>query len=209
MLADGLTRWDASPLVVFAVLLAAGAVVSGTTDGTPHAVSLAVATALVVADLAWAVRLWRRTGSPDEEGTLSTLDGISLVEAPDVGGPSTPTTITSRTALAAALAWNGPDLVAVLVPRATRPFTRRYRVAVHLASRRRPYRVGVVPLAAEPRLVPLLERLDGTRSLVAVPARMEPAPRGPDVLVLALGGVEAAVEAATATPGAPGAAPRP
>ncbi len=169
-----LTRWEPMPFLVVLLLLLLTGVVRP--DGAPVLV-WALAAALV-ASLAWLVvslvRSTRRS-NPDQWGDLSSLDGIDVVDAPrrqrEVRAV-VPVDDTHRHQPAIELArlHGGAEQHAVLVPRASRWLSRRYRIGVQLVGGDRPRHAGFLRRDAEDRWVELLERLRDRGTFVRVPA---------------------------------------
>lgn len=169
-----LTRWEPMPFLVVLVLLLLTGVVRP--DGSPVLVWALVV--LLVAALAWLVfslvRSTRRA-NPDAWGDLSSLDGIELVEAPRREREVrtvVPVDDVHRHQPAIELArlHGGTEQSAVLVPRASRWLSRRYRIGVQLVGGDRPRHAGFLRRDAEDRWVELLERLRDRGTFVRVPA---------------------------------------
>jgi len=169
-----LTRWEPMPfLVVFVLLLLTGVV---RPDGAP--ILLWVLVALLLASLAWLVvslvRSTRRS-NPDQWGDLSSLDGIRLIDAPRREREVrtvVPVDDTQRHQPAIELArlHGGTEQHAVLVPRASRWLSRRYRIGVQLVGGDRPRHAGFLRRDAEERWVELLDGLRERGDYVRVPA---------------------------------------
>jgi len=169
-----LTRWEPMPfLVVFVLLLLTGVV---RPDGAP--ILLWVLVALLLASLAWLVvslvRSTRRS-NPDQWGDLSSLDGILLIDAPRREREVrtvVPVDDTQRHQPAIELArlHGGTEQHAVLVPRASRWLSRRYRIGVQLVGGDRPRHAGFLRRDAEERWVELLDGLRERGDYVRVPA---------------------------------------
>ena len=169
-----LTRWEPMPfLVVFVLLLLTGVV---RPDGAP--ILLWVLVALLLASLAWLVvslvRSTRRS-NPDQWGDLSSLDGILLIDAPRREREVrtvVPVEDTQRHQPAIELArlHGGTEQHAVLVPRASRWLSRRYRIGVQLVGGDRPRHAGFLRRDAEERWVELLDGLRERGDYVRVPA---------------------------------------
>ncbi len=192
-----LTRWEPMPfLTVLALLLLTGVV---RPDGAP--VLLWILVASLIASLAWLVvslvRSTRRAG-PDQWGDLSSLDGIRLVDAParerEVRAV-VPVDDVQRHQPAIELArlHGGPVQQAVLVPRASRWLSRRYRIGVQLTGGDRPRHAGFLRRDAEERWVELLDALGERGSYVRVPATVTGAdrPYGVELDLSGLGDLEA------------------
>jgi hypothetical protein len=169
-----LARWEPMPfLVVFVLLLLTGVV---RPDGAP--ILLWVLVALLLASLAWLVvslvRSTRRS-NPDQWGDLSSLDGILLIDAPRREREVrtvVPVDDTQRHQPAIELArlHGGTEQHAVLVPRASRWLSRRYRIGVQLVGGDRPRHAGFLRRDAEERWVELLDGLRERGDYVRVPA---------------------------------------
>lgn len=169
-----LIRWEPMPFLVVLVLLLLTGLVRP--DSAPVLIwGLAVA---LLASLAWlVVSLVRSTrpSNPDQWGDLSGLDGIDVVEAPrrqrEVRAV-VPVEDTHRHQAAIELArlHGGAEQSAVLVPRASRWLSRRYRIGVQLVGGDRPRHAGFLRRDAEDRWVELLERLRDRGTFVRVPA---------------------------------------
>ena len=190
-----LTRWEPMPfLVVFVLLLLTGVV---RPDGAP--ILLWVLVALLLASLAWLVvslvRSTRRS-NPDQWGDLSSLDGIRLIDAPRREREVrtvVPVDDTQRHQPAIELArlHGGTEQHAVLVPRASRWLSRRYRIGVQLVGGDRPRHAGFLGRASEDRWVELLDGLREDGRFVRVPALITGAarPYGVDLDLSGLDGV--------------------
>ncbi len=169
-----LTRWEPMPFLVVLVLLLLTGVVRP--DGSPVLVWALVV--LLVAALAWLVfslvRSTRRA-NPDAWGDLSSLDGIELVEAPRREREVrtvVPVDDVHRHQPAIELArlHGGTEQSAVLVPRASRWLSRRYRIGVQLVGGGRPRHAGFLRRDAENRWVELLDGLRDRGAFARVPA---------------------------------------
>jgi hypothetical protein len=168
------TRWEPMPFLVVLVLLLLTGVVRP--DGSPVLVwALAV---LLVASLVWLVfslaRSTRRS-NPDPWGDLSSLDDIELVDAPRREREVrtvVPVDDTHRHQPAIELArlHGGTEQPAVLVPRASRWLSRRYRIGVQLVGGDRPRHAGFLRRDAEDRWVELLDGLRDRGAFARVPA---------------------------------------
>lgn len=169
-------RWEPLPyLVLVALLVLTGAI--RPESGIGYAVLLA---AIVLAG-AWLVLGFvreRRMRNPDPMGDLTTLDGLDLVDAPSAGGDVrtvVPVADAQRHQAAIELArlHGGAEQHAVLVPRARRWLSPRYRIGVQLVGDRRPRHAGFVPEAADARWRDRLDALREEGRFVRVPARIE------------------------------------
>jgi hypothetical protein len=169
-----LIRWEPMPFLVVLVLLLLTGLVRP--DGPPVLVWGLVAA--LVASIAWlVVSLVRSTrrANPDQWGDLSSLDGIELVDAPrrqrEVRAV-VPVDDTQRHQPAIELArlHGGAEQHAVLVPRASRWLSRRYRIGVQLVGGDRPRHAGFLRRDAEERWIELLEHLRDRGAFARVPA---------------------------------------
>jgi hypothetical protein len=169
-----LLAWEPLPfLVLVGLLLLTGWI---RPDGPPAAFWLLVV--LVLAALAWLVlslvRASRRA-NPDQWGDLATLDGLDVVDAPhrerEVRAV-VPVEDANRHQAAIELArlYGGTEQHAVLVPRANRWLSRRYRIGVQLVGGDRPRHAGFLGSAAADRWVDLLDGLRERGTFVRVPA---------------------------------------
>lgn len=191
-----LTRWEPMPFLVVLVLLLLTGLVRP--DGPPVLVwGLVVA---LVASLAWlVVSLVRSTrrANPDQWGDLSSLDGIELVDAPQRQREVravVPVEDTHRHQPAIELArlHGGAEQHAVLVPRASRWLSRRYRIGVQLVGGDRPRHAGFLRRDAEERWIELLEQLRDRGAFARVPAIVTGAerPYGVELDLSGLGALE-------------------
>lgn len=172
-----LLAWEPTPYLLVLVLLVLTGIVR---PSSPAALYWPFQVALV-ASLAWLVvvlvRSGRRRSNPDQWGNLATLDGLEIVDSPGREREVrtvVPVTDVHRHQAAIDLAriHGGPDQHAVLVPRASRWLSKRYRVGVQLVGGDRPRHAGFLSDAAAE---PWTERLDalGLRgAYVRVPARI-------------------------------------
>ncbi|MDR5701064.1 hypothetical protein [Agromyces aerolatus] len=169
-----LLSWEPFPfLVVLALLLATGFV-------RPDAPAwlLWPFIALLVAAVAWlAIRFVRerRPSNPDRWGDLTTLDGLTVLEAPGV--ERTVRTVAPvddahrhQPAIDLARSRGGAEQAAVLVPRASRWLSPRYRVGVQLTGGDRPRHAGFLRPDAERRWSSVLDGLRADGEYVRVPA---------------------------------------
>lgn len=198
-----LTRWEPFPFLVLLVLLLLTGIVR---PDAPPALFWAFI-GLVVVALAWlvvsVVRSARR-GNPDQWGDLSTLDGLDVVDAPRRERQVrsvVPVEDTQRhqPAIDLALLHGGAEQEAVLVPRASRWLSLRYRIGVQLVGGDRPRHAGFLGRAADERWLELLDALRERGRYVRVPAIVTGASR-PHGVELDLSGLEA-LEAAEGVEG--------
>lgn len=169
-----LTRWEPFPFLVLLVLLLLTGVVR---PDAPPAVFWTFL-ALMIAALAWLVaslvRSVRRR-NPDRWGDLSTLDGLDVVDAPRRERQVrsvVPVDDAHRHQPAIELAQlhGGTEQQAVLVPRASRWLSPRYRIGVQLVGGDRPRHAGFLGRIAEDRWLDLLDGLAVRGRYVRVPA---------------------------------------
>jgi hypothetical protein len=169
-----LLAWEPFPLLVVIVLLLFTGVIRP--DAPP--VLFWPFVLVVLAALGWfvvsLVRATRRT-NPDQWGDLSSLDGLDVIDAPRqarVVRSVVPVEDTNRHQPAIELArlYGSPEQFAVLVPRASRWLSRRYRIGVQLVGGDRPRHAGFLGRIAEERWVELLDGLRERGAFVRVPA---------------------------------------
>ncbi|KRE26237.1 hypothetical protein [Agromyces sp. Soil535] len=169
-----LLAWEPFPLLVVIVLLLFTGVIRP--DAPP--VLFWPFVLVVLAALGWfvasLVRATRRT-NPDQWGDLSSLDGLDVIDAPRrerVVRSVVPVEDTNRHQPAIELArlFGGPEQHAVLVPRASRWLSRRYRIGVQLVGGDRPRHAGFLGRVAEERWVELLDGMRERGAFVRVPA---------------------------------------
>ncbi|WP_353828889.1 hypothetical protein [Agromyces sp. SYSU T0242] len=191
-----LLRWEPLPyLVLVALLVLTGAV---RPEAGPW---YAVLVAAIVAAGAWVLLLFlreRRMRNPDPMGDLEDLEALELVDAE-------PVTADVRTVVPVADAQRhqpGIDLArlhggaeqhAVLVPRARRWLSPKYRIGVQLVGDGRPRHAGFLGDAADEKW---RDRLDAERErgrYARVPARITGASR-PHGVELDLSGLAAALD---------------
>ncbi len=106
-----------------------------------------VAVLAALAWLIWSLVRASRRANPDQWGDLTTTDGLELVDAP--GRPRDVRTVVPvddanrhQPAIELARLYGGAEQHAVLVPRASRWMSRRYRVGVQLVGGDRPRHAG-------------------------------------------------------------------
>ncbi|MFC9560413.1 hypothetical protein [Agromyces sp. NPDC056965] len=187
--------WEPLPyLVVFVLLLLTGVV---RPDGPPWL--LWPFLAILAAAVAWLilglglVRGSRRS-NPDQWGDLTTLDGLELVDAVRVERAVravAPVADVHRHQPAIELArlHGGAEQHAVLVPRASRWLSRRYRIGVQLVGGDRPRHAGFLSPAADDRWRELLDGMRERGAYVRVPALITGGSR-PHGVELDLSGLE-------------------
>ncbi|RNB44180.1 hypothetical protein EDM22_17700 [Agromyces tardus] len=191
-----LGRWEPLPYLVLVLLLVATSFIRP--NSAPWAYWPLVA--LIVAALAWLVVLTlgeRRQRNPDPLGDLTSLDGLELLDAEPVPGEVravVPVADVERhqSSIDLARIHGGPEQHAVLVPRARRWLSRRYRVGVQLLGDPKPRHAGFLKPDADDRW---RDRLDAARErgvFVRVPARITGASR-PHGVELDLTGLDAAL----------------
>jgi hypothetical protein len=187
-----LLRWEPFPFLVLLVLLLLTGVVRP--DGPQVPFWLLVAA--ILAALGWLVvslvSASRRT-NPDQWGDLVSLEGITIVDAPHFDRRVrmvVPVEDAQRHQPAIELArlYGGTEQHAVLVPRASRWMSRRYRIGVQLVGGDRPRHAGFLGHAAQERWVDLLDEMRGRGEYVRVPSVVTGASR-PYGVELDLGGL--------------------
>ncbi|WP_136708803.1 hypothetical protein [Agromyces sp. H66] len=193
-----LLSWEPLPYLVLLVLL----VLTGVVRPDAPPVLFWGLIALIVAALAWLiaalVRSTRRE-NPDRWGDLSTLDGLDVVDAArrerDVR-TVVPVDDAQRhqSAIELARLAGGAEQHAVLVPRASRWLSRRYRVGVQLVGGDRPRHAGFLGPASADRWTELLDDLREHGRYVRVPALVTGAAR-PFGVELDLSGLEGLADA--------------
>ncbi|MBM7831010.1 hypothetical protein JOE59_001715 [Agromyces cerinus] len=169
-----LLAWEPFPyLVVFVLLLLTGVV---RPEGPPWLLwpFLAILAAAVAWLIVGLVRGSRRS-NPDQWGDLTSLDGLELVDAERVerGVRAVAPVVDEhrhQPAIELARLHGGPEQHAVLVPRASRWLSRRYRIGVQLVGGDRPRHAGFLSGAADDRWRDLLDGLRERGRYVRVPA---------------------------------------
>ena len=188
-----LLQWEPLPFLVLLVLLLLTGPIRP--DGPP--VPFWILVVLVVVAIGWLVASLvggSRRRNPDQWGDLSTLEGLDVVDAPrrerEVRSV-VPVDDAQRHQPAIELArlYGGTEQYAVLVPRASRWMSRRYRIGVQLVGGDRPRHAGFLGRAAEERWVDLLDGLRERDAYVRVPAIVTGASR-PYGVELDLSGLE-------------------
>ncbi|MRG61373.1 hypothetical protein GE115_16065 [Agromyces sp. CFH 90414] len=193
-----LLRWEPFPyLVVFVLLLATGFIRPDAPAWVlwPFLVLLIAAIAYLVVGF---VRD-RRPGNPDRWGDLATLDGLAIVDAPSADRDVravVPVDDAHRhqSSIELARVRGGVTQEAVLVPRASRWMSPRYRVGVQLvggvADGDRPRHAGFLRQDAQDRWAAALDERRQRGEYVRVPAFITRAER-PFGVELDLSGVDA------------------
>ena len=169
-----LLSWEPLPFLVLVVLLLLTGVVR---PESPPALLWALILGIVAA-LVWLVLSLVRASrqrNPDQWGDLSTLEGLTLVDASRVAREVrsvVPVDDVRRHQPAIELAriHGGTEQSAVLVPRASRWLKRRYRIGVQLVGGDRPRHAGFLSRAAEDRWIELLDGRLERGEYVRVPA---------------------------------------
>jgi hypothetical protein len=169
-----LLRWEPLPFLVLLVLLLLTGPIRP--DGPPLLFWTLVV--LVIAAIAWLVASLvggSRGRNPDQWGDLSTLEGLDIVDAPHRGRnvrSVVPVDDVQRHQPAIELArlYGGAEQHAVLVPRASRWMSRRYRIGVQLVGGDRPRHAGFLGRAADERWIDLLDGLRERGEYARVPA---------------------------------------
>lgn len=188
-----LLSWEPFPFIVVIALL----LLTGVVRPDAPAWLLWPFLVIIVAALVYLVVRFvrdRRPTNPDRWGDLATLDGLDLVDAPGVARSirtATPVDDSRRhqPAIDIARTHGGPEQLAVLVPRASRWLSPRYRVGVQLVGGDRPRHAGFLRADAEARWGALLDGLRGRGAYVRVPAIVTGAAR-PFGVELDLSGLE-------------------
>ncbi|UOQ89589.1 hypothetical protein MUN74_01330 [Agromyces endophyticus] len=198
-----LLAWEPLPYLVVVVLLIATTVIRPESPAWlfwPFTIALVAAVAWVVAGL-----VPRRRTNPDQWGDLAALDGLVVVDAPHADREVraiAPVNDARRHQAAIELArlHGGADQAAVLVPRANRWLTRRYRIGVQLVGGDRPRHAGFLSDAVDAHWRDRLDALAQTRRYARVPARITGSGR-PFGVELDLSGLEGALTDAGVTNG--------
>jgi hypothetical protein len=191
--------WEPLPYLVLIVLLTFTGVVRPSSSPWvfwPYTVLLVATLAWLVAGL---VRGRRDVANPDRWGDLSSLDGIVILDAPRRAREvrtvlPVADTLRHQAAIDLARIHGGAEQHAVLVPRASRWLSRRYRVGVQLVGGDRPRHAGFLADAGAEPWRDRLDELRGEGRFVRVPALITGEPRrlGVDLDVSGLEGALAA-----------------
>lgn len=169
-----LLSWEPLPYLVLLALLTLTGVVR---PDAPPVVFWGLM-APIAAALAWLIAALvrsRRHENPDLWGDLSSLDGLDLVDAAHpvrAVRAVVPVDDVQRhqSAIELARLYGGAEQHAVLVPRASRWLSRRYRVGVQLVGGGRPRHAGFLGPASAERWTDLLDDLRQHGHYVRVPA---------------------------------------
>lgn len=195
-------RWEPAPYLVLVVLIVLTGVVRPET-GVGYLVLVA---AIVLAGvwLVFGILRERRTRNPDPMGDLTDAEALDLVDAPAVTGAHravVPVADAHRHQASIDLArlHGGAPQHAVLVPRARRWLSPRYRVGVQLVGADRPHHAGFLPDDADARWRDRLDALRAEGRYVRVPARIEGSSR-PFRVELDFSGLGAALGSADERP---------
>ena len=176
-----LFAWEPLPYLVLFVLAVVASLIRP--DSPPLAFWSVIVLVLVAA--AWLARslvLAGRPSNPDRWGDLSTLEGLELV---DVAGANhrvrsvVPVVDSERhqSAIELARLHGGAEQTAVLVPRASRWMSLRYRIGVQLVGGDRPRHAGFLGPAADDRWRDLLDEARTRGEYLRVPALITGAAR--------------------------------
>ncbi|SFR88205.1 hypothetical protein SAMN05428970_3540 [Agromyces sp. CF514] len=172
-----LFAWEPLPYLVVLVLL----ILTGLVRPSSPTWLFWPFTLLLVAAIAWLavgfVQQGRDRSNPDRWGELATLDGLEIIDAPGRAREVRSVIAVAdvhrhQAAIDLARIHGGADQHAVLVPRASRWLSKRYRVGVQLVGGDRPRHAGFLSDASAE---PWLDRLDALRldgAFVRVPARI-------------------------------------
>ncbi len=193
-----LFAWEPSPFIVVGVLLLLTSIVRP--EAPPWVLWPFVA--VLVAAVAWlVVSLMRggRTANPDQWGDLKTLEGLEIVDALHVErGVRAVAPVADvhrhQPAIELARLHGGTQQLAVLVPRASRWLSRRYRIGVQLVGDAHPRHAGFLEEVADVRWREALDAMRQRGRYVRVPALIVGTAR-PFKVELDLSGLEHALEA--------------
>ncbi|GAA1802093.1 hypothetical protein [Agromyces neolithicus] len=194
-----LFAWEPFPFIVVGVLLLVTSIVR---PDAPPWVLWPFVGVLVVA-VAWlAVSLMRggRSTNPDQWGDLKTVEGLEFVDAVHMErGVRAVAPVADvrrhQPSIELALLFGGAKQPAVLVPRASRWLSRRYRIGVQLVGADHPRHAGFLEEAADVRWRDGLDALRQEQGrYVRVPALIVGTAR-PFTVELDLSGLEEALQA--------------
>jgi len=196
-------RWEPLPYLIIVVLL----LITGTLrpDAMPVAFWI-VAVVTVAVIVAFAVQLIvearRPAPNPDSSGDLSTLDGLTLLDAAPTSDRPVAVVDDHRhqsalDATQARAAATGDAIMAVLVPGASRWLAFRLRVSVQLTVGAHIHHAGFLPDAETERWQDELALLREHGVYVRVPAAVMGATR-PFAATVDLGGLSAVIHSAEA-----------
>lgn len=198
-------RWEPLPYLIVLILLVITSSVPPSSAPVLFCISAVVTAAVTVTFVAmWIAQARRPNPNPNTSGDLSTLDGLTILDAAPSDGPKVPvegvrhhqSAIEATQAFAAGA---GQAVTAVLVPGAARLLTLRLRVSVQLISAERIHHAGYLPERADDRWQDDLARLRESGIFVRVPAAVRGGARSFTV-ELDLGELAAAVGTAVAQP---------
>ncbi|MET0724786.1 MAG: hypothetical protein ABWY36_00445 [Leifsonia sp.] len=166
-----------SYLVLFVLVVVAGSIRPDVAP-IPFWIATALAVAAAVFFVISLVRdVARNRANPDGWGNLKTLDGLSIVAAEHRDAETRPYIAVAdvhrhQSAIDIARARSGDHLRAVLVPRASRWLSNRYRIGVQLVAGDRIAHAGFLPDVADRRWREELGALRDAGAFVSVPARI-------------------------------------
>lgn len=202
-----LWQWEPFPYLLLFVL----AVAAGTIRPDVAPTLFWIALVLVVAAAGYLVAALvadrrRARLSPDAWGNLAGLDGLEIIEAEHVASELNPVAAVADThrhqaAIEIAGIHGGEAMRAILVPRASRWLSLRYRIGVQLQAGGVIKHAGFVPDAVDARWRDELGALRRRGAFVSVPARITGAGR-PFGVELDLSGLAAAAASAAESSGA-------
>ncbi|MFE5673341.1 hypothetical protein ACFQ58_17210 [Agromyces sp. NPDC056523] len=173
-------RWEPLPYLVLVMLLVLTGAVRPE-SGLGYVLLLA-GIGLAAAWLVMGFLRERRMRNPDPMGDLTSLDGLEIVDASSAAGAvrmvvPVADVYRHQAAIEIARVHGGIDQHAVLVPRARRWLSPRYRIGVQLVGFDHPRHAGFVADAADARWRDDLDALSVRGVYVRVPARIEGAAR--------------------------------
>ena len=192
--------WEPFPyILLFVLVVIAGSISPGAAPIAFWIAAVLAGLATVFFIIAFVVTGRGGRGNPDAEGNLRSLDGLEIVSAGHDDGETRPFVSVEdarrhQASIEIALAHGGEHLRAVLVPRASRWLSLRYRVGVQLVAGDRIRHAGFLPDTAEQHWVDRLGALRREGAFVSVPARIRGAER-PRAVELDVSGLAAAIEA--------------